>query len=145
VTVNDPKIGDFVYRHCHPLKPGIIVAVLGKDFGGHFVCVRVQWLGELSSRIETTADLKECREFLAVVLDQYWKREAHRSEGVQQKMDFEEKHSSGMSMGDLEIVRGYIKLGQQLQAIKHVRTVTSMGLFESKSLCDKLRNDMEKI
>jgi hypothetical protein len=75
----------------------------------------------------------------------YWKREAHRSEGVQQKMDFEEKHPSGMSLGDLKIVQDYIKLGQQIQAIKHVRTVTSMGLIESKTLCDKLRNDMEKI
>jgi hypothetical protein len=73
----------------------------------------------------------------------YWKREAHRSEGSQQTMDFEEKHSSGMTMADLKIVRDYINEGEQINAIKHVRKVTKWGLLESKDLCDKLRMEME--
>ena len=72
----------------------------------------------------------------------YWKREAHRSEGSQQTMDFEE-HSSGMTMADLKIVRAYINKGEQINAIKHVHTVTNLGLVESKNLCDKLRMEME--
>jgi hypothetical protein len=76
VTVNDPKVGDFVYKHYHPLKPGIIVAVLGKDFGGYFVCVRVQWLSELSSRIETTAAL---RDFNALIEDHRKKLATHET------------------------------------------------------------------
>jgi len=72
----------------------------------------------------------------------YWKREAHRSEGIQQTMNFEEKHFSGMSSNDVKIVRDNIKAGMFIGAIKHVRTVTSLGLSESKDICDKLRQSM---
>jgi hypothetical protein len=38
----------------------------------------------------------------------YWKREAHRSEGSQQTMSFEEKHSSGMTVADLKVVKAAV-------------------------------------
>ena len=72
----------------------------------------------------------------------YWKREAHRSEGQQQTMNFEEKHSSGMSANNLMTVRNFIKAGQFINAIKHVRMVTSTSLFEAKELCEKLRTEL---
>ncbi len=78
----------------------------------------------------------------------YWKRTAHRSEGKQETMSFsgEPVDVDGvkyeMSFGDLKIVRNYIKTDQFIVAIKHVRTVTSMGLKDAKNLCDKIRNDM---
>src|ERR1700675_2957046 len=75
MVVNDPKVGDYVYKHCHPMKPGIILAVLGKDFGGYFTCVRVQWLGEeLKPQIETTAALKD---FNALIADHRKKLATH--------------------------------------------------------------------
>jgi hypothetical protein len=78
----------------------------------------------------------------------YWKRTAHRSEGVQQTMSFSEKHIDvdgvkyEMSFGDMKIVRNYIKQEQFIAAIKHVREVTGMGLKDAKDICDKLRSDM---
>lgn len=67
MMLNDPKVGDYVYKHCHPLNPGVIVSVDGKDFGGYFMCVHVEWLkptrirsGDgLSITAETTAGLKD--------------------------------------------------------------------------------------
>ena len=70
----------------------------------------------------------------------YWKREAHRSEGTQQTMNFEEKHSGGMV--DLKTVRKYIKSGQFINAIKHIREVTDMDLMDSKELAEKIRDEM---
>jgi hypothetical protein len=72
----------------------------------------------------------------------YWKREAHRSEGTQQTMNFEEKHVSGMSVNDVKIVRDAIKAQLHINAIKHVRTVTNLGLKEAKDICDQMRSDM---
>jgi hypothetical protein len=77
MMVNDPKVGDFVYRHCYPQKPGIIRAVLGKDFGEYFVCVRVQWLGgEPEGRIESTDSLKD---FNALIADHRKKLTTHET------------------------------------------------------------------
>ncbi len=72
----------------------------------------------------------------------YWKREAHRSAGTQETMDFEEKHSSGMRAVDLTVVRNLIKNQQQINAIKHVREVTALGLKEAKDICDDIRQSM---
>jgi len=72
----------------------------------------------------------------------YWKREAHRREGTQQTMNFEESHPGEMTMGDFKIVRDQIKAGMFIGAIKHVRTVTNMSLLNAKDICNKLRTDM---
>lgn len=65
---NDPKVGDFVYKHCRPMNPGIIRSVDGKDFGGYFICVHVQWLKAKPGQeitAETTKGLKDFRMLLA--------------------------------------------------------------------------------
>lgn len=72
----------------------------------------------------------------------YWKREAHRSEGAQQTMNFEEKYDSGLTMEDLKTAQNYIKDDKILYAIKHVRSVTCMSLVEAKDLCEKIRTEM---
>ena len=77
----------------------------------------------------------------------YWKREAHRNEGQQATMDFDKSSGNGfsfsfMSSGDTAIVRNLIFKQQQIQAIKHVRTVTTMSLIEAKNLCDKMKSEM---
>ena len=77
----------------------------------------------------------------------YWKREAHRSDGVQQKMNFDSPTTgvdtaTGLCNADLQITRNLIKSGQFINAIKHVRTVSNWGLVESKNLCDQLRQQM---
>jgi hypothetical protein len=77
----------------------------------------------------------------------YWKREAHRKEGVQQTMEFQEKSYAESIAGvtkitlspyDLEVVKNHIKGGNKIAAIKHVREVTMAGLKEAKYYCDAL-------
>src|ERR1035438_7607239 len=66
----------------------------------------------------------------------YWKREAHRNEGQQATMDFDKSSGNGfMSSGDTAVVRNLISKQRQIDAIKHVRTVTTMSLYEAKNLC----------
>src|ERR1035438_5316522 len=72
----------------------------------------------------------------------YWKRETHRNEGQQTTMDFDKSSASGLSSKDTKIVRDYILEQRQIDAIKHVREVTSMGLVDAKNLCDKMKNEM---
>lgn len=77
----------------------------------------------------------------------YWKREAHRNEGVQQTMNFDRPttgvdSATGMCNADLQITRNHIKAGQFITAIKHVHKVTGWGLVESKNLCDNMREEM---
>jgi ribosomal protein L7/L12 len=161
MIVNDPKVGDYVYRACKPLRPGIIRTVDGKDFGGYFTCIHVQWLdGQVSA--ETTAGLKD---FNALIADHRKKLATHetslmRLKSLQNKIRTvtpEETRASDLcpncGIGKLaycpqgeyctrEVVRNYIKQEQFIHAIKHVRDVTSMGLKEAKDMCDKLRSDM---
>ena len=78
----------------------------------------------------------------------YWKRQAHRSEGQQQTMDFEEKSKMVNSVImltaiDHAIVKNFLKPDgngwiDKISAIKHVRTVTGAGLFDSKNYVDNL-------
>src|ERR1700688_1694955 len=81
----------------------------------------------------------------------YWKREAHRNEGIQQTMNFDRPANwqttgvdtaTGICNADLQITRNYLKEGHLINAIKHIRTVTSLGLVESKNLCNKMRQEM---
>jgi len=72
---NKPELGDRVYRHCRPLQPGIITEINSPDFGGHFMCVHVQWLnGEKTA--ETTASLKS---FDALVVETRKKLATHEA------------------------------------------------------------------
>ena len=72
----------------------------------------------------------------------YWKREAHRNEGQQATMEFDKSSANGLSSKDIAIVRNFILQQHHIEAIKHVREVTSMGLLEAKNLCDKMRDEM---
>jgi hypothetical protein len=77
--VNDPKVGQYVYKHCKPQNPGVIVSVDGKDFGGYFMCVHVQWLkAKPGSEVtgETTAGLKD---FEALIKDHRKKLNTHEA------------------------------------------------------------------
>jgi hypothetical protein len=93
MVVNDPKVGDYVYKACRPLNPGIIRTVDGKDFGGHFVCVHVQWLKAKPGReiaAETTRGLKD---FNALIADHRKKLATHetslmRLKSMQNKIRF---------------------------------------------------------
>ncbi len=72
----------------------------------------------------------------------YWKTLARRNEGQQQVMEFESiEVCPGIILpsSELKTVRDFIKSGQIINAIKHVRTVTMTGLKESKDFVDKLR------
>jgi hypothetical protein len=77
--VNEPKIGQYVYKHCCPQNPGIIVSVDGKDFGGYFTCVHVRWLTSKPGQevtAETTAGLKD---FEALIADHRKKLNTHEA------------------------------------------------------------------
>ena len=71
---NNPKVGDYVYRHCKPQQPGVIRTVDGKDFHRYFIMVHVQWLdGQITP--ETTSGLKD---FNALIADHEKKLATHK-------------------------------------------------------------------
>ncbi len=74
-TINNPKVGQYVYKGFRPLNPGIIRTIDGKDFGGHFDCVHVQWLSGLITA-ETTNGLND---FDALIADHRKKLNTHEA------------------------------------------------------------------
>jgi hypothetical protein len=76
----------------------------------------------------------------------YWKHLAHRKEGVQAAMNFEEKSAvvDGqiiLSPADLKIVKSQLdglNPVKILAAIKYVRTITGCGLKEAKDYLEAL-------
>ena len=74
----------------------------------------------------------------------YWKREAHRSDGVQQTMNFGPQ-VPGLTIEDIKTTRSYIKAGRFFTAIKHIHKITNMSLVDSKELAKKLRDDMRSM
>ena len=79
----------------------------------------------------------------------YWKRAAHRMEGQQQTMNFEEKSKTvnsviQLSAHDLIIVKGFLvqtlgsTFGNKIAAIRYVREVAGCGLKEAKDYVDNL-------
>ena|ERR1035438_7636602 len=77
--VNEPKVGQYVYKHCVPQNPGVIISVDGKDFGGYFTCIHVQWLKAKPGQeitAETTSGLKD---FDALIVDHRKKLSTHEA------------------------------------------------------------------
>lgn len=84
----------------------------------------------------------------------YWKRMFERNNtGQQEKMQFpsapepvqyvssiEEIYGIKIKVDDYAVVSKLIQIDQFINAIKHVRQVTGLGLKEAKDFCDKLRD-----
>jgi len=77
VTVNDPKIGDYIYKHCRPLNPGVIVSVDGFDYGMIFKIVHVQWLKAKPGQEISCMSTAGLRDFSALIADHRKKLNTH--------------------------------------------------------------------
>jgi hypothetical protein len=77
ICVIEPKVGQYVYKHCQPQKPGIIRIVHGKTMSGYFYSVSVQWLD--SSRTVTEEDTAGLKDFSALIEDHRKKLNTHES------------------------------------------------------------------
>lgn len=60
-TVQNPCIGQAVYKNCAPLDAGKIVDVLGPTANGFFMRVAVKWVKTGDIKTVSTAELKDLK------------------------------------------------------------------------------------